>query len=148
MKTMKLFIVNVVVLLFAVEIANAQEIFGNKIVWSGSYPSEFWMPCVDEYVVGEETYVITVFNNASKVQRRYKGTWVGMTSGKTYTSSVIEDINWQGEVVGAYAHTVLLNQSVECEGVPILVYKTRFHFTFNASGFESVRFEREDFECL
>lgn len=151
MKTMKLFIATAVVLLFAVEIANAQQLIGNKKVWTQTFPAGFIMPCaeVEEWVEGEETYTVTLYDNATKLQRRCKGTYTGVITGKTYTWSDLENINWDSNNLGAWSPIQVVTQSVECEGVPILVYKYRYHITWSAGReVPSVEFERGSFECL
>lgn len=133
MRKFRFFFAAVVFLFFAVGISNAQ----NKTVETDSWDFEGIMDCTDDYVWGVETMVVTTWN--SKYQVRYKGEYLG-ESGKHYTWSYVYNNNWKKMVPGQGANrTEVLTNVIECDGVPIAIYKVRFHATMNANGEITVR---------
>lgn len=128
MKKFRFFFAAMLVLFLAVGNSNAQN---NKTTETGTYHWEGFMPCTDDYVTGEESYVITTWQ--SKVQFRYKGTYIG-ESGKHYTWSLIQNISWKNYVEGtAWNRTNIGRAVLKCDGVPIAISKVKFHITFNAN---------------
>lgn len=123
MRKFRFFFAAVVFLFFTVSISNAQ----NKTVETDSWDYEGIMDCTDDYVWGTETMVATTWQ--SKFQVRYKGEYQGL-SGKHYTWSMVINDNWKIGTNRTYVSTSV----IECEGVPIAMYKIRFHITLNANG--------------
>ena len=128
MKKSRFFFAMLVFLIFSAGALNAQ----NKVVYTDSWDFEDVMVCTDDYVWGVETMVATYWQ--SKMQVRYKGEYVG-ESGKHYTWSLVVNDNWKNYTEGQAANETYVSTSViECEGVPIAIYKIRFHVTMNAVG--------------
>ena len=129
MKKFRFFFAAMLVLFLAVGNSNAQK---NKITETGTVHWEGFIPCTDDYITGEESYVFTYWQ--SKTQIRWKGDYTG-ESGKHYTWSMVTNNNWKNFVEGqAFNHTYVGKSVIECEGVPIAIYKVRFHVTINAKG--------------
>jgi len=129
MKSLKFLLTFFVVMtFFAVGISNAQ----NKTVETESFDFEGVMDCTDDYVWGVETMVYTTWDY--KYQVRGKGEYVG-ASGKHYTWSLVFNVNMKKYIPGKGVNRTEVSTSViECEGVPIAIYKVRFHATMNANG--------------
>lgn len=146
MKTLKLFFVTMLVLFLAVGISSAQV---KKTVTTESWPWEGIQFCTNDYVTGEETLVTTVWNG--KIQWRYKGTYTG-ESGKSYSWSLVVNYSWKDFVEEtAYTETYVSTAVIECEGVPIALYKIRYHLTVNANGEIPVQIYKDsgaDWICL
>ena len=133
MKKISLLITFVVVLLLGLGDLNAQN---NKSTYTDSWEWGGILPCTDDYAYGVETVVATYWG--SKVQIRYKGSYEGL-SGKKYTWSLLINENWKDFKEGqAFTHTYTSTSVVECEGVPIAIYKIRYHVTVTAKGEISV----------
>ena len=128
MRKFSFFFAAVVFLFFAVGITNAQ----NKTVETESYDYEQVLDCTDDYVWGSETMTYTTWD--SKFQIRGKGEYEG-ASGKHYTWSMVVNDNFKRRKPGQGANRTYVSTSViECEGVPIAIYKMRYHITMNANG--------------
>lgn len=128
MKKMKFIFVAFAVLLFSAVVTNAQ----NKEVETDSWDYEGFMDCTDDYVWGVETMVVITWD--SKFQARYKGEYES-SSGKHYTWSLVVNDNWKRWKEGQAAFRTYSSTSViECDGVPIAIYKIRFHASINANG--------------
>lgn len=104
------------------------------------------MPCTNDYVVGEETIVLTYWDE--KVQIRSKGTFTG-ESGKIYTWSMIQNFSHKEyREKAANNETWIINSVIECDGVPIAFIKTMHHITINANGEPTVEFDRGTYEFI
>jgi hypothetical protein len=129
------------VLFMAVGISGAQ---GKKTVYSGSSGVGPWYyDCINECIIGEISWNYTI-RDGNVVQWKYKGTYTGETSLKNYTLISVENYNhfFKEYVEGrAYNQTYIETAVIECEGVPIAIYKLRFHVTMNAIGELAVSFE-------
>ncbi len=146
MKILKFLFVTTLVLFLGLGNLNAQN---NKVVKTGSWEWGDIMPCTDDYAFGTETVVITRWG--SKVQIRYKGAYKG-DSGKHYTWSAVVNNNWNEFVEGeTFNKTYRSTSVVECEGVPIALYKIRYHVTINANGeitVEKYSYSGDSWVCL
>ena len=129
MKKLRFVFVAILILFLAVGNSNAQK---NKITETGTIYFEDFLPCADDYVRGEESFVVTYWQ--SKTQIRWKGNYIG-ESGKHYTWSLVVNDNWKIFVPGkTFTRTYVSTSVIECEWVPIALYKVRFHITVNADG--------------
>ncbi len=128
MKKINFLFATAIFLFLAVGNINAQ----NKTVVTDSWDWEGELMCTDDYVYGVESMVVTYWQ--SKMQVRYKGEYEGV-SGKHYTWSMVVNDNWKSLVEGQAANRTYVSTSViECEGIPIAIYKVRYHITINANG--------------
>ena len=137
MKTWRPFFAVILLVFLTAGISVAQ---GNKQVVTKTIPVQGLLPCTDEYIVGEEIFVYTYWDGRS--QMRGKATFTG-ASGKIYTWSLLENFSHKYFTEGTANNLMLIATSVlECEGIPIAVYKIRYHLTFNANGEPTAEFER------
>lgn len=93
-----------------------------------------WVPCADEAVTGELIACYRTWENG-KTQDLWKGTFVGVESGKIYTFSRVQNNDkFDATKPGAHLYQTTSSGSVECEGVVIGSYHMTWHGTYNASG--------------
>lgn len=146
MKKISVLLAVVCVLCLIVGTSNAQN--GKEVVLNETVPWVGVVDCVDEVLIGEDTNVITVWNN--KVQWRSKGEYIGEESGKKYTWSLVQNRSWKDMVEGMQFNWTNNGVSVlECEGVPVAISKLRDKLTRNAKGEIVVdRYDFSPWECL
>ena len=93
-----------------------------------------WVPCADEPVPGEMLACTKTWENG-KTQDSWKGTFIGVETGKTYTFSRVQN-NDKFDITkpGAILYQTVSSGSVECDGVVIGSYHMTWHGTYNALG--------------
>jgi len=136
MKTFKILITGFVVLCMAFGISNAQN---KKTTETYFWPYECPVPCTDDYMVGEESCVVTTWDG--KYFCKYEGIYTGTgISPKIYKMSAFEI----GSVKGGKAsnETFILKGVLMCEGVRIAICNYKFHITINANGQITVEKEK------
>jgi hypothetical protein len=122
---------------------------GNKTTYCYTW-EPLYLPCVDEYVIGEVEECWTYFDN-SKMQVKIKGELTGETSGSIYTLSQVRNINIQNwdlwEMDGSSTGTEVVNLSIVKDGMEIGVIKETIHLTINANGELTAEVFKYNYEC-
>jgi hypothetical protein len=148
MKTIKLFLTSLLLLIFATGLSFGQASNKNREVEAFSATVSGLLPCTDDYVTG--THKIVYVFAGHKIQVRSNGLYVG-TSGSVYEWFSVSNAMVKHYVPG---HTQVINQVINstlfCEGEAIGYLKLLMHITINANGEISTNFEKGNwyFECL
>lgn len=148
MKALKFLFSLLIVMLFSLVFANAQDNNNDKIEGCNTiYPTE--LDCVAEPVTGQVVHCWTMFKN-SKVQEKWKGTLVGKITGDVFTVSQVLNNNWKHPVTGntAWTKTFVYTVSIynETMGMEVGVIHYTYHVTYSNGGL-TVEVDKWHSEC-
>jgi hypothetical protein len=146
MKSIKFF--GVMIFLFCISLVNAQENNNGKFTGTYSFPMEA-LDCVGEEVSGEILGEFTSFKSG-KIQEKWSGEFVGLTTGDVYTVRMVKNHLWQEWIEGnAWTNTLTWTMTIcnETYDAVVGVVHNTMHYTFNAKGEMTVEVLKSSTEC-